>query len=84
MTKTYEEKLIHYATAPRVSAGQLTDKNFLTMWAGKLRGQFVSLPGQFKFKNKDQALELARTFRQNCIDEAKAKGLIQINPVEEG
>jgi hypothetical protein len=76
MARTYEESLVHYATAPRVSAGQLTDKNFVTMWAGKLRGKFVSMPGQFKFTNKYDALSLARTFRKNCLDEAKLKGLI--------
>jgi hypothetical protein len=75
MDMTYEEKLVHYATAPRVSAGKITDKYFVTMWAGKLRGKFVSIDGKFKFTNKDHALALARAYRQSCFDEAKAKGL---------
>ena len=73
---TNEEKLVHYATAPRVSTGKITDKNFKTMWAGKLRGKFVSMGGQFKFTNKDHALALARAYRQACFHEAKAKGLL--------
>ncbi len=72
---TYEEKLIHYATAPRATTGKITDKNFVTKWAGKLRGKFVSMPGEFKFTNKNNALELARKYRQSCFDEAKSKGL---------
>ena len=76
---TYEEKLVHYATAPRATAGEITnivDKCFVTMWAGKLRGKFVSMGGEFKFKNKDHALALARDYRKSCFDEAKSKGLI--------
>ena len=78
MVMTYEEKLVHYGTAPRVAAGKITrivDNRFVTEWAGKLRGKFVSLDGAWKFKNKDDALALARRYRQNCFDEAKAKGL---------
>ena len=75
MNKTYEEKLVYYGTAPRVSAGKLTDKNFVTMWAGKLRGNFVSMTGEFKFANKADALALARAYRQSCFDKAKSKGL---------
>tara|TARA_R110000796_G_scaffold77896_1_gene174078 strand:- start:99 stop:329 length:231 start_codon:yes stop_codon:yes gene_type:complete len=76
MDMTFDEKLVHYATAPRVSAGKITDMYFVTMWAGKVRGKFVSMDGQFKFTNKDCALALARAYRQSCIDEAKSKGLI--------
>jgi hypothetical protein len=76
MARTYEEKLVYYATAPRVSAGKLTDKVFVTMWAGKLRGKFVSMPGEFLFKYKDEALSFARRYRHSCLLEAKLKGLI--------
>lgn len=75
----YNYKLLHYATAPRATAGRLSqyiDGNFVDYWAGKLRGKFVSLEGQWKFKTKAEALELARKYRQLCIDEAKNKGLL--------
>jgi hypothetical protein len=77
--ETYEQKLLHYATAPRATAGKLTqliDGNFITFWAGKLRGVFVKLGDDFKFDNKEDALNLARKYRQECINEAKLKGII--------
>jgi hypothetical protein len=76
---TYEEKLIHYATAPRATAGKITqfiDGDFVTFWAGRLRGVFVKIGNDFKFESKEDALALARRYRQECIDEAKEKGLI--------
>ena len=75
MAKTYEENLVHYGTAPRATAGKITNKHFETMWAGKLRGKFVSMPGQFKFLIKEDAIDLAKRYRQSCFDEAKSKGL---------
>jgi hypothetical protein len=78
MIMTYEEKLIHYATAPRATAGEITsivDGRFVTKWAGRLRGIFVSMNGEWKFTNKQDALALARAYRQSCFDEAKSKGL---------
>jgi len=79
MKMTYEEKLIHYATAPRATAGKLTqfiDGNFVDYWAGRLRGVFVKIGDEFKFNNKQDAINLAKRYRQDCINEAKAKGLI--------
>ncbi len=76
---TYNERLIHYATAPRATAGQITkfiDGDFVITWAGRLRGVFVKIGDDFTFDTKDDALALARRYRQECIDEAKAKGLI--------
>ncbi len=78
---TYEEKLLHYATAPRATAGKITqiiDGNFVDFWAGRLRGVFVSMGGEWKFKTKDEAIELARKYRQGCIDEAVAKGILSV------
>ena len=78
MNTTYDEKLIHYATAPRATAGEITsvvNGRFVTKWAGRLRGAFVSMSGEWKFTNKEDALALARRYRQDCFDEAKSKGL---------
>ncbi len=78
---TYDEKLIHYATAPRATAGKITqivDGEFVTYWAGRLRGVFVKLGDEFKFDNKKDAISLARRYRQECIDEAKSRGLIGV------
>ncbi|MFW8589863.1 hypothetical protein ACOI22_03575 [Glaciecola sp. 2405UD65-10] len=72
----YKEKLVSFATAPRVSAGQLHDKKFNPYWAGKLRGKYISLGGKFKFDTREEALNLAREYKQSCIDEAKKRGLM--------
>lgn len=77
--KTYNEKLVYYATAPRATAGKLTqyvDGDFVTYWAGRLRGVFVKIGDEFKFDNKEDALEFARRYRQECIEEANSKGLL--------
>jgi hypothetical protein len=79
MSMTYEERLVHYATASRATAGKITnivDGRFVTKWAGRLGGTFVSMNGKWKFTNKQDALALARDYRQSCFDEAKSKGLI--------
>lgn len=79
MSKTYEEKLLHYATAPRATAGKLTqyeNGNFVDYWAGRLRGVFVKMGDEFKFNNKQDALDLARRYKASCIAEAKDKGLL--------
>ena len=76
---TYEEKLVHYATAPRARAGKITqivDGDFETFWVGRLRGVFVTLGGDYKFKTKEDALSLARRYRYECLKEAKEKNLI--------
>jgi hypothetical protein len=81
MSKTYEQKLIHYATAPRATAGKLTqyiDGDFVTYWVGRLRGVFVKIGDDFKFDNKADALALARRYREECVTEAKMKGLIAV------
>lgn len=76
--KSYDEKLIHYATAPRATAGtitQLVDGDFVTQWAGRLRGVFVKMGDEFRFDKKADALALARRYRQSCRDEAVKLGL---------
>jgi hypothetical protein len=76
---SYEQKLMHYATAPRATAMQVTqyiDGNFVTSWAGRLRGVYVQMEGEWLFKTKPEALALAKRYRQSCLDEAKSKGLI--------
>jgi len=76
--------LIYYATAPRATAGTITqyvDGDFVTYWAGRLRGVFVKSGDQFKFDNKQEALALARRFRQECVEEAKVRGLIDTKNV---
>lgn len=79
--KTYEEKLLWYATAPRASVKPLCtviNRNLVEGYGGTLRGHIVSLKGEHYNKpTRDQALDLARRFRQSCIDEAKSKGLMQ-------
>ncbi|MGJ8680482.1 hypothetical protein [Paraglaciecola sp.] len=79
MAKTYEEKLIHYATAPRASAGKITqivNGAFVDYWVGKLRGKFVKIGDEFKFNNKQDAINLARRYREDCKQEAIKKSLI--------
>ena len=76
---THDEKLIHYATAKKVTAKEITqyiDGDFVTMWAGRVRGVFVKSVDEFKFDTKEQALSFARRWRDSAIVEAKEKGLI--------
>ena len=76
---TYDQKLIHYATAPKASAGiisQIENGDFVNYWCGKLRGKFVQVGPTWKAANKQQALDSARLFREQCRTEAKAKGLL--------
>jgi hypothetical protein len=75
----YEQKLMHYATAPRATAGQIwnyIDGSFVRSWAGRLRGAYVKMDGEWLFKTKPEAVALAKRYRQSCLDEAKSKGLI--------
>jgi len=76
---TYEQKLIHYATAPRASAGiicQIENGDTVNHWCGKLRGKFVQTGPNWKKASKQKALESAHLFREDCRAEAKAKGLL--------
>ena len=76
---TYEEKLIHYGSATRVTAQKLTqyiDGNFVTTWAGRVRGVFVKDGENFKFNTKEEALAFAREWRDNARKEAIEKGLL--------
>ena len=78
-TDEYNKRLLHYATAKRATAGQITnivDGEFTTKWAGKLHGKFVKLGDEFKKDTKSQALDVARRYRQSCIDEALKSGLM--------
>lgn len=79
--KTYEEKLLWYATAPRASTKVLhsiVDKEIVEGYGGTLRGHIVSLQGEpYRKPTRSAALDLARRFRQSCIDEAIQKGLMQ-------
>lgn len=80
-TDEYKEKLLHYATAKRATAGQITnivDGDFVTMWAGKLNGVFVKLDDEFKKDTKEEALDVARRYRKHCIDEAVKLGLLSV------
>lgn len=76
---TYDQKLVDYATAPKATAGiisQIENGNIVNHWCGRLRGKFVQTGPTWKSSTKQQALESARLFRQQCRDEAKAKGLL--------
>ena len=77
--ESYDERLIYYATAPRATAAevsQIIDGNFVCGWAGKLRGKLVKLGDEFRFSTKEEAIDLARRYRQACREEAQAKGLL--------
>ncbi|WP_338501004.1 hypothetical protein VRB50_14610 [Pseudomonas poae] len=80
MTKlTYEQKLVDYASAPKVSAGiisQIESGNFVNYRHGKLRGKFVQVGPTWKASTKQQATESARKLQAQCLAEAKAKGLL--------
>jgi hypothetical protein len=76
---TYDQKLIHYATASRASAGiisQIQNGDFVNYWCGKLRGKFVQVGPSWKAATRQQAIESARQFREQCRTEAQAKGLL--------
>jgi hypothetical protein len=79
--KTYEEKLLWYATAPRAATKPLCtveNKVLVEGFGGTLRGHIVSLKGEhYRKPTRAEALNLARRFRQSCIDEAKQKGLLE-------
>lgn len=76
---TKNEKIKHYATAPRVYAGtitQIVDGNFRKFWVGKLRGNIVSMAGgEYKFDTKPEAIECAREFKNACIRDAEKLGI---------
>ena len=77
--RTYEQTLVDYATAPKATAGiisQIENGNFVDYWCGKLRGKFVQVGPTWKATTKAQALATARLFREQCMAEAKAKGLL--------
>ena len=76
---TYDEKLIYYGSAKRVTAQKITqyiDGNFISKWAGRVRGVFVKEGDRFKFETKSEALEFAREWRDRAKKEAIEKGLI--------
>ena len=76
---TYDQKLVDYATAPKASAGiicQIENGDFVKHWCGKLRGKFIQVGPTWKAASKQQAVEKARGFREQCRAEAKAKGLL--------
>ncbi|MCU7217578.1 hypothetical protein [Pseudomonas sp. VE 196-7] len=76
---SYDQKLIHYATAPKATAGpirQIEGRRIVTYWCGKLRGDFVKSGADWKASTKEEAIESARRFREQCKTEAKAKGLL--------
>lgn len=80
---TYQQKLVHYATAPRATAAiihQLEEhdgkKTIAASWVGKLRGMIVTTDAGYKFGSKSEALDNARAFRESARKEAAALGLI--------
>ena len=76
---TYDQKLIHYATAPKASAGpirQIENRKIVTYWCGKLRGEFIKIGANWKSTTRREAIESARLFREQCQKEAKDKGLL--------
>ncbi|EIF42780.1 hypothetical protein DOK_11971 [gamma proteobacterium BDW918] len=78
---TYEERLLWYATAPRAATKKLhsiVDKEIVEGFGGTLRGHIVSLKNEpYRKPTRSAALDLARRFRQYCIDEAVKKGLLK-------
>ena len=77
--RTYDEKLLHYAGAKRITTEQISnykDGNFVHFWAGKLKGVIVSTEIGYKFNTKEEAKANAEVFRQQCINEAIKKGLM--------
>ncbi|WP_207864967.1 hypothetical protein [Pseudomonas sp. 58(2021)] len=77
---TYDQKLVHYATAPKATAGpirQIENRKIVIYWCGKLRGEFVKSGANWKASTKQEAIESARQFREQCRAEAEAKGLLK-------
>jgi len=76
---TYDQKLVFYATAKKATAGiisQIENGDFVNYWCGKLRGKFVQVGTDWKAATKQQAIESARLFREQCRTEAQTKGLL--------
>lgn len=76
---TYDQKLVFYATAKKATAAiisQIENGDFVNYWCGKLRGKFVQVGPDWKAATKQQAIESARLFREQCRTEAQAKGLL--------
>lgn len=68
------EKIVHYATAPRATAGTITQiqgGRLVSSWGGKLRGMIVSdADGNYKHPTREAAIECARNFRERRRAEA--------------
>lgn len=79
--ESYDEKLLWYATAPRAAVKALCTiekGNLVEGFGGTLRGHIVSLKGEhYRKPTRAEAIDLARRFRQSCIDEAITKGLLK-------
>jgi len=79
---TYEQRLVHLATAPRVTAKQIQqiiDNEIRGFWVGRVRGKFVGGKDNYKHDSREAALEYARRFRADCQAEAEQKGLLPPN-----
>lgn len=79
MEMTKEQKIQHYATAKRATAGKITqivNRKFKSFWVGKLRGTIVShSDGNYRFNDRQAALECARGVRGRCRTFAKQLGI---------
>lgn len=77
---TKEQRIVHYATAPRVSAGRLSQivgRTTVHFWVGRVRGKFVVGPnGKYRHTKREEAIASARWFRAKCVEDAKRLGLI--------
>lgn len=79
---TYEQRLVHLATAPRVTAKQIqqvVDHQLRGFWIGRLRGKFVGGENSYKHDSREAALDCARKIRADCRAEAERKGLLSPN-----
>jgi hypothetical protein len=76
---TKEDRIKLFATAPKASAGTITqieDGKMRTYWLGKLRGKFVAdIGGRYKFDSRAEAVECARQFREHAKSEAARLGI---------
>lgn len=76
--KTFKQKVLYYATAPRATIGQISqivNGDIVDFFVGKLRGIIVSTPdSRYKFGTPEEAKVCAITFRVNARSVATERG----------
>lgn len=77
---SYEDRLVWFSTDDSPAYDSMyveEDGQVVRKFGGKLRGKFISLPGESHVKETaEEAVDLAMRFRDECLDEACERGLL--------